>query len=247
MCFPKVLFVAAFVSVFVFSCVFSRHARAEDSFLEPPQGGLSFFSWFTAISSEDEAENIFNEAQNHLLNNDYSKAASLYGRLAAYYKPGAKEAHLKAAKCHLLNGDGSRSVKWLTSYMKKYGPTGEVYHYLGEAYGLVSDYRMQVQAYERALEYDEKNPETHFHLGLAYDRLGKHNRTIHHCQRAVQLDSSYKKKLQPLIRNTSLAKEVGKIVDEVLAETNGGPLTDEQINAYARRVGEILGDEQRAQ
>jgi hypothetical protein len=60
---------------------------------------------------------------------------------------------------------------------------------------------------------------------------------------AVQLDPAYRSRLKPIIHNSNMARDVGRIIDEVLRESEDGQLTDEQINDFARRVGDILEEE----
>jgi len=139
-----------------------------------------------------------------------------------------------------------KAVKYFKAYGRKYGNNARLLKNLGQSYGLCADTRNKIICYRKGIEIakDNQKAELHFLLALSYDELGdKHSKTIEHAQQAVQLNPDYKKKLQPLIKNSNLAQDIGSIVDEVLNETEDSQLTDEQINQFARRVGDILGEE----
>lgn len=138
-----------------------------------------------------------------------------------------------------------KAVQYFKTYGRKYKETADLMKNLGQAYGLCAEFRQQIRCYKKSIEFDSgiDKADVHFQLALAYDRTAQHSKTIEHAQLAVQLNPDYKKKLQPLIKNSNLAQDVGNIVDEVLRETEDSQLSDEQINEFARRVGDILGEE----
>ena len=146
---------------------------------------------------------------------------------------------LKAAE------EPEKAVKYFKAYGKKYDENADLMKNLGQAYGLCAEFKHQIKCYKKSIEFGTgiDKADIHFQLALAYDRTAQHSKTIEHAQLAVQLNPDYKKKLQPLIKNSNLAQDVGNIVDEVLRETEDSQLSDEQINEFARRVGDILGEE----
>lgn len=208
--------------------------------VSPKEAG---FSWFSAIASDDVAETMFREAQSLAAAGKPDKAAVIFGRLASLSPTRSQAAYLEVARCHIANDDSRKAFQWLKVYHQKYGECGQSMYLLGSAFALNEDYEKAVPAYESSISLKSDDPEVHLALSLANDRLGRFNKVIEHAQKAVQLDPSYKKRLQPIVRNSNLSRSVGAIVDEVLRETEDSQLSDEQINAFAKRVGEILGEE----
>ena len=232
---------------FIISLIFTPLLLANELVESAPPVHKPVPSWFSTTLTDKESEEMFKEAQILKEEGEYDKAVAMFGKLAALSPSKFKPAHLEAARCHLSRDDGKRAVQWLVVYNDKYSKTGDSLFLLGKAYGLSRSYEKSVEAYESSLKLNDSDPRVHFALAMAYDRINMYSKTIEHAQKAVQLDSSYKKKLQPLIKNSNLASDVGKIVDEVLRHSDNSQLSDEQINDFARRVGEILGEDDEGQ
>lgn len=195
--------------------------------------------------SKEELAAMELKAQNFYKDGEYVAAGNLFKTL---YKNeyNVKESLFSLGKSVLKEAEEpEKAVEYFTDYGKKYGENAEQMKNLGQAYGLCAEFPNQIRCYKKSIEFGSgiDKADVHFQLALAYDRTAQHSKTIEHAQLAVQLNPDYKKKLQPLIKNSNLAQDVGNIVDEVLRETEDSQLSDEQINEFARRVGDILGEE----
>ena len=215
---------------------------AEDTFPQPPEKEESFASWFNALG-EKETEQLFKDGEEQFKQEKWDKAALIFGRMAKLSPTKNREAHLRVVQCHCCRGDGERAVPWAKSATERFPNSAKAYKLLGDSYGLLAKIKKQISAYERSLQIGPDDPEVHLQLAIAYDKVDKPNKTVEHAQRAVQLDASYKKRLRPIIKNSNVARRIGQIITDVLRETETSQLTDEQIDEYARRVGEILGQE----
>ena len=216
---------------------------SEETFPQPPEKEASFASWFNALG-ERETEQLFKEGEDQFKQEKWAKAALIFGRMAKLSPTKKKEAHLRVIQCHCYRGDGERALSWAKSATERFPDSAKAHKLLGDSYGLLADVTHQINAYEKSLELNPDDPEVHLQLAIAYDKVDKPNKTVEHAQRAVQLDASYKKRLRPIIRNSNVARRIGNIITDVLRETETSQLTDEQIDEYARRVGEILGQEE---
>ena len=238
----RVITVSCFIIV-LFVLTLAPCLRAEDSvFPPPPSKEQTFAGWFNALG-EKETENLFKEAEQLFVQEKYEKAALIFGRLAKASPTKSKEAHLRVVECHCRRGDGPRARQWAEAATVRFPDCAKGWTLLGQANGLVGRLQEQIDAFEKSLAIYPNDPEVHFQLCLAYDKLDKPNKMVEHAQSAVRLDGSYKKRLSPLIKNSNVARRIGQIITDVLQQSKGSQLTDEQIDEYARRVGEILGDE----
>ena len=195
--------------------------------------------------SQPELAKMMEKAKSLYKDQEYLAASELY-KILYNNKYKEKETLYYLGKSVLKEAEEpEKAVEYFKAYAAKYKENAELMKNMGQAYGLCAEFRKQITCYQKSLEYESggDKADIHFQLALAFDRLGKHNKTIEHAQLAVQLNPDYKKKLQPLIKNSNLAQDVGSIVDEVLRETEDSQLSDEQINEFARRVGDILGEE----
>lgn len=215
---------------------------SQENFPLPPEKEESFASWFNALG-ERETEQLFNDGEAQFKQGKWDKGALIFGRLAKLSPTKNQEAHLRVVQCHYYRGDGERAVSWAKSATERFPSSAKAHKLLGDSYGLLAEVKKQIKAYEKCLELGPDDPEVHLQLAIAYDKVDKPNKTVEHAQRAVQLDASYKKRLQPIIKNSNVARRIGNIITDVLRETETSQLTDEQIDEYARRVGEILGQE----
>lgn len=193
--------------------------------------------------TEKQAEGEFDAAFQQYCNEDYVQAMGKFERVATTnFKK--KETLFYLASCYLKDAEKpEKAVETFQKYIEAFGEDARTLSGMGAAYGLQGQFDRQIECYEKSLQGDPNDPETHFQLALAYDKVDKPNKTVEHAQRAVQLDASFKKRLQPLIKNSKVARRIGSIITDVLKETESSQLSDEQIDEYARRVGEILGEE----
>lgn len=193
--------------------------------------------------TDQQAEGEFDAAFQQYCNEEYVLAMGKFERVATTnFKK--KETLFYLASCYLKDAEKpEKAVETFQKYIETFGEDARTLSGMGAAYGLQGQFDRQIECYEKSLQGDPNDPETHFLLALAYDRVDKPNKTVEHAQRAVQLDASFKKKLQPLIKNSKVARRIGSIITDVLKETESSQLSDEQIDEYARRVGEILGEE----
>jgi hypothetical protein len=113
--------------------------------------------------------------------------------------------------------------------------------------GLLDRTDDEVKWYEKALSYRPGDAELHFRASLAYD-LAKDARpdwsakSFEHAKAAIKLDPAYKRKFRPMIRNSRVAGEVARIIRELIEKSEEGGLPDEEADAYAARIGKLLGD-----
>jgi len=215
---------------------------AHDPFIDPPAGDEGLLSWFGAMGA-DQSEGYFSDAKGLYDQGNYDGAAILFGRLVGMSPSHSRDAHKMVCRCHVARDDVDRAGAWLDSYARRFGHDADTFALVGMRHDLLGDSAKAVDAYQSSLKLAPDVAAVHFRLALAYDGLDQPNRTVEHCQRAVQLDPSYKKRLQPLIKNSNVARRIGAIVNDVIKQTEHCPLTDDEIDQYARRVGEILGQE----
>jgi len=193
--------------------------------------------------SAEELDQIYRNAYSLYCNEKWDEAIPKF-ELIARSSVKAQDGLFYLGNCYLKQADDpSQALEQFQRYKEKYGEDGKVLFAMGAAHGLTGQFQKQIDCFERSLQFDPDDPETHFQLALAYDKVDKPNKTVEHAQRAVQLDAGFKKRLQPLIKNSKVARRIGNIITDVLRETETSQLSDEQIDEYARRVGEILGEE----
>ncbi len=245
-CIGKVDLMAKIITtslIFLLSLLAVCSVRANnEEFPEPPTEDRSWVSWFSVLG-ESESKKLFSEGKELFDKGKHDRAALVFGRIAQSGLAKAKEAHSYVAKCHHKRGDHKRTISWGRAFLSRYKATAEVLWLLANSHAAQKHYDKQVNVFERLIDLTPNDPELHLQLAVAYDKIDKPNKTVEHAQRAVQIDSSYKKRLQPIIRNSNVARRIGNIITSVLRETETSQLTDEQIDEYARRVGEILGDD----
>jgi tetratricopeptide (TPR) repeat protein len=235
------------MNVTIFSVILSlfltTFSFAEDGAFSAPLNDKPSFSWFSAAVPDEVAEEMYMEAKALAAEGTLDKAVRIFGMLASLSPAKCQSSHLEVARCHINRNDSKRAFQWLTAYNKKYGESDGSMFLLGNALALDEDFEKAASAYESSLKLNDKDPAVHLALALVYDRLSQFNKVIEHSQMAVQLDPAYRSRLKPIIHNSNMARDVGRIIDEVLRESEDGQLTDEQINDFARRVGDILEEE----
>lgn len=217
-------------------------ASMVDGLLTGPDALSLGRSWFLALD-DGEASRLYGRGLTLLLEGRPAEAAVLLGRVVcrSRHEPEAAEAAL--ADAHLKAGAPDRACLWYDHWLATYGPDPQVLRNLGVARGATGDTTGAAAALEASLALNDADPETHFQYALVCDRLDRPRDTVAHAQKAVQLDATFKTRLQPLIKNSRVARRIGNIITDVLKQTEGSALTDEQIDEYARRVGQILGEE----
>jgi len=199
-------------------------------------------SWFSALGDE-EAAPIYEKASHAMATGDFPAAIVLFSRLAATSSYKGLEVLLNLADCHCKSADPKRSLQWLKVFDDRFEACARSHFLRGQCLFLHGQFDQAVLAYKQSLQFNPDDPETHLQLAIAYDMTDAPNMTVTHAQKAVQLDSSYKKRLAPLIQNSNVSRRIGKIITEVLRDTEQTTLTNEQMDDYARRVGKILGEE----
>ena len=193
--------------------------------------------------SDEQLDKMYGKAYSSFCNDKFMDAAPMFACLSRS-KVKTQDALFYLGNCFLKEAEEpEKAIKHFQEYKQKYGEDARVLFAMGSAYGLSGQFQKQIDCFERSLQFEPDDPETHFQLALAYDKVDKPNKTVEHAQRAVQLDAGFKKRLQPLIKNSKVARRIGNIITDVLRETETSQLSDEQIDEYARRVGEILGEE----
>ena len=123
------------------------------------------------------------------------------------------------------------------------GPDPFLYTQAGRAYHALGDVQRAAAALEKAVGADPGSAEAHFRLALLYDEVDNSPKVLEHAQKAIRIDPSYKVKLRPAIKDTSTSRKIGRIVNSVLKDSKQERLSDEKIEAYAERIGKILGEE----
>ena len=113
--------------------------------------------------------------------------------------------------------------------------------------GLLDRSGDEVRWYEKALSYRPGDPELHFRASIAYDlardaRPDWSAKSFEHAKAAIKLDPAYKRKFKPMIRNSRVAGEVARIIREIIEKSEEAGLDDAEAEAYAARIGKILGD-----
>ena len=193
--------------------------------------------------SSSQLDEMYGKAYSSFCNEKFMDAAPMFACLSRS-KIKTQDSLFYLGNCFLKEAEEpDKAIKYFQDYKQKYGEDARVLFAMGSAYGLSGQFQKQIDCFERSLQFEPDDPETHFQLALAYDKVDKPNKTVEHAQRAVQLDAGFKKRLQPLIKNSKVARRIGNIITDVLRETETSQLSDEQIDEYARRVGEILGEE----
>ncbi len=113
--------------------------------------------------------------------------------------------------------------------------------------GLLDRSGDEIRWYEKALSYRPGDPELHFRASIAYDlardaRPDWSAKSFEHAKAAIKLDPAYKRKFKPMIRNSRVALEVSRVIREILEKSEEAGLDDAEAEAYAARIGKILGD-----
>lgn len=116
----------------------------------------------------------------------------------------------------------------------------------GRGYLALGDARRAIESLERAIQLDPASGEAHFRLALAYDQIDNSPKVLEHAQKAIRIDPSYKAKLKPIIKDSSVSRNINRIVGEVLKDSKYERLSEEKIEAYAGEIENILGDERSA-
>ena len=146
------------------------------------------------------------------------------------------------ALCYLEDTEKPElAIKYFQLTLDKRPKDEEALLGLAQSYGLVGDFKKQIQMFEECLLYSPDNPEVHFQLGLAYDQVENPPKLIEHFQRAVQLDASYKKRLQPLIKTLKTAGAIGRDIEMIIKKTENSILSEEEIDELARRFAQKFG------
>ncbi len=206
-------------------------------------GGKKLFGPSHEGMSPEELDKMYARAYSNFCNEKFKEAAPLFACVSRS-KVKSQDALFYTGNSFLKEAEEpDKAINYFSKYKEKYGEDARVLFAMGSAYGLSGSFQKQIDCFERSLQFEPDDPETHFQLALAYDKVDKPNKTVEHAQRAVQLDAGFKKRLQPLIKNSKVARRIGNIITDVLRETETSQLSDEQIDEYARRVGEILGEE----
>ncbi len=124
---------------------------------------------------------------------------------------------------------------------------------LASAYGLLDDIDNEILFYEKTIDFYDQRPdlqpglkaEAHFRASLAYDKAQRADwsaKSFEHAKKAIKLDPNYKKKFQPMIRNSQVAKKVAGIIHEIIQKSEDSQIPDEEAARYAEEIGQILGD-----
>ena len=117
----------------------------------------------------------------------------------------------------------------------------EIHLALGKLEALRGDVSREIAHYERVLQMDQDWGEAHFLLALAYDKVDNSPKVLEHAQKAIRIDPEYKAKLKPRIKDSNVSRKIGRLVSHVLRDQKYERLTDEQIEAYARDMAQMLG------
>ena len=146
------------------------------------------------------------------------------------------------ALCYLEDTEKPElAIKYFQLTLKKSPKDEEALLGLAQSYGLLGDFKKQIQLFEECLFYSTDNAEIHFQLGLAYDQEENPPKLIEHFQRAIQLDASYKKRLQPLIKTLKTAEAIGHHIEMIIKKTEHSMLSEEEIDTLARQLAKQFG------
>ncbi len=188
-----------------------------------------------------DAGKLKSEAIRHRLNGDPLKGAKT---LQPLIDEGETSPTIlrELAICYLEDGDcPDEAIKYFRLSLDKKPNDLEALVGMGKAFGLKGDFQQQVKIFARCLEMTPDSPELHFLIGLAYDQLENGPKLVHHFQRAVQLDASYKKRIHNVIKGLKLASDLGVQIKEILSFTENQMPSDEQIDEWARRFADKFG------
>ncbi len=123
--------------------------------------------------------------------------------------------------------------------------TPEITFGLASTYGLLDDNENEIKYYERTIELKPNFAEAHFRASLAYDKAKRSDwsaKSFEHAKKAIKLDPNYKKKFQPMIRNSQVAKKVAGIIHEIIQKSEDSQIPDDEAARYAEEIGKVLGD-----
>lgn len=113
------------------------------------------------------------------------------------------------------------------------------------AHGLLGDNEKEIAYLEKTLEARPDSAEVHFQAALAYDRSGKEElsaKSFEHAKLAIRLDPEYKKRFQPLIRTSKVARKVAGIIQEIIEKSEDQVISEDEAEEYANQIGRILGE-----
>ena len=193
--------------------------------------------------NKEKGEADFNEGLSLYYSGEYAKALAKFSS-ALRNEVREPECHYYMGECKLKEADDiDGAIKEYQQCLTMRADDVKSFMGLAFAYGLKGEVPRQIEYFEKVLAQDSNSGEAHFQLSLAYDKVDNSRKTFEHAQKAIKLDPGYKKKLQPLIKNSNVARKIGKIITDVLEDTEDSQLTDEQIERYAAQIGKILGED----
>lgn len=192
---------------------------------------------------KERGEADFNEGLSMYYSAEYEKALAKFAS-ALKNEVREPECHYYLGECKLKDADDiDGAIQSYEKCLSMRADDPKSFMGLAFAYGLKGEVTRQIEYFEKVLAQDSNSGEAHFQLALAYDKVDNSRKTFEHAQKAIKLDPGYKKKLQPLIKNSNVARKIGKIITDVLEDTEDSQLTDEQIERYAAQIGKILGED----
>ncbi|MBI4862035.1 MAG: protein kinase [Candidatus Riflebacteria bacterium] len=123
--------------------------------------------------------------------------------------------------------------------------SAETLFLLGQVHGLEERRDLEIEFYERSLRLEPNRADIHFRLAMAYDRSRRPDaprKTFEHAKAAIRLDHAYKARFQEVLKNSDVAKQIARIVAEIIQQSENDTLTDEETRRYAEKFQEMLGD-----
>ncbi|MBI4866378.1 MAG: hypothetical protein HY816_05450 [Candidatus Wallbacteria bacterium] len=109
-----------------------------------------------------------------------------------------------------------------------------------------SELRGEIEFLEGVAQKLPDAPEVHFRLAMAYDRLSSDpeasSKCFLHAKKAIKLDPAYKRKFQPMLKSSRLARRVAEIIHEIIQKSEDSRIPDDEAERYAEEIGKLLGD-----
>ncbi|MBI4870649.1 MAG: tetratricopeptide repeat protein [Candidatus Riflebacteria bacterium] len=193
--------------------------------------------------NDNQAQGLFNDAREKLelaLRGKHSEGETNYYLGMCYLKAYSDDSsQLEMARDHF-----EKAYALLPSDPKL---TPDITFGLAATYGLLDGIDKEIEFYEKTIELKPTFAEAHFRASLAYDKTKDRRsdwsaKSFEHAKKAIKLDPNYKKRFQPMIRNSQVAKQVAGIIHEIIQKSEDSQIPDDEAAKYAEQIGKILGD-----
>ncbi len=166
---------AAILSLLILTQMQVRHWRNSITLFEyalsvTEDNAITENSYACALFNEDRLD----EAEKHFVN-------------ALRITPGFDTALIHLARIYLKEGRYNEAVSIYEELIKRNHKTAELYYNLAMAFGIQEKYNDSIKYFNKSLELNPNDPDTHKQMGIILLAAGEPNEAIGHAKRACEL------------------------------------------------------------